>query len=155
MNAIMQTQTSNSPAVEVTYARLTVRTADLPAALRALVKMTGHRPTVVDLEVSVAPTMLRSTYSTKSLHTLGTQVSAEAKGYTGSDGEWNSYTEYTYTGPAARVTHLNGKKTSVTIAVGGMPALFVAELYRRFAYLSVENSPKTLNALAIALDVVL
>ncbi len=75
----------------------------LPAALKALVKMTGKRPARVVLFVCVGPMPIHANYAVDRVVSLGELVSEVDASYIGSDSESNKVVDLTYSAPAAAV----------------------------------------------------
>lgn len=95
----------------------TFNTADLPAAIRNLVKLTGLRPKVVEIEFQSGPTSLRYGWRGEVVAGDSLLQSREVASWTGSDGESNSTTTEIYTGPVAFARKGLGKRDPSTVRV--------------------------------------
>lgn len=107
-----------------------VATKNLPHALRQLVKMTGKRPSTVELTYHTGVVELCTSYRTVGVFTLGEQLSSKDTSWMGSDGEPNSQTTLTFSGPTARVTNTFNRRQRFTVElfVGNLPGWMVERL---------------------------
>lgn len=123
----MNSLTANRNEVEFTTFKMD--TANLPAALKALVKLTGKRPKQVDVHVTTGPTVIHQGYATNVVVSLGQLVKQENAGYVGSDGESNHVTDLTYSAPVAYVYGF-GKHKRVNVVVGNVSEGLVLSLQK-------------------------